>query len=131
MKYSHPLHVDELAVLVPECSIIVGHFGFPYLLETAMVMAKHMNVYADLSGTINSQNNSDAGKLANQYGLDLRRVFNYYPEVRGKILFGTDYTGEKFPLKWFDEYANVVNEVFSENERERVFGGLARKLFGL
>ncbi len=52
LAYSHPLAIDTLAVAVPECPIVIAHFGFPYFLETANVVNKNANVYTDISGTI-------------------------------------------------------------------------------
>jgi len=50
LKYSTPLLVDELAVTFPDLKIIMAHLGHPWQRETAMVIRKHANVWADISG---------------------------------------------------------------------------------
>lgn len=130
LKYSHPIHIDELATQFPDCKIVIAHFGFPYVIETANVVSKNDNVYTEISGTIDEV--GPAGKikaLVEQYADDLKRAFTYYPNVRKKTMFGTDYGGEDIPLNQFEPYIELVKEVFSSEEQENVFSGLAKKVF--
>lgn len=46
-KYSHPLEFEELAMKRPKLKICLAHFGWPWVRETAMLMLKYPNVYAD------------------------------------------------------------------------------------
>ena len=136
LKYSHPLAVDEVAVRNPDTTIIVAHFGFPYLLETAMMVSKNDNMYADLSGTIDGslaadQSDVRAAVLTKQYIEDLRRVYAYFPALRLKTLFGTDYGGEETDLHLVEPYFEVVDVLFEGVEKESVQGGLAARLFKL
>ncbi|MEK7612858.1 MAG: amidohydrolase family protein [Patescibacteria group bacterium] len=132
LKYSDPLHVDELAVAVPGCRIIIAHFGFPHLLQTANIVSKNANVYTDISGTIDdSRVEGSSAALVEQYCADLKRVFAYYPDVRHKVLFGTDYAGENISLHLFDEYVQTVENVFPQSLHARVFGDLAKELYTL
>ncbi len=132
LKYSHPIHVDELAVTYPECKIIIAHFGFPYLLETANVVSKNKNVFTDISATIvQTKNATDAENLLNQYIVDLKRVFAYFFDTRRKVMFGIDYISEFDVLNEVDPYFKVVEEVFALEERERVLSGLAKEIFTL
>jgi predicted TIM-barrel fold metal-dependent hydrolase len=50
LKYSLPLLVDELAVEFPELRVIMAHLAHPWQREAALVIRKHRNVYADISG---------------------------------------------------------------------------------
>jgi len=50
IRYAHPLVVDEIAMRYPELKIIMAHMGHPWTVDTAVVVRKHPNVYADLSG---------------------------------------------------------------------------------
>jgi uncharacterized protein len=130
LKYSHPMHIDELAVRFPECRIIISHFGFPYMLETAEIAYKNKNVFTDISGTIeDSANLKNASDLLEQYIVDLRRVYAYYPDVKMKTMFGTDYCGENEPLNQVIPYIKLVERLFNEEERGNVFCDLAEKLF--
>lgn len=46
-KYSRPAEFEELAALRPGLKICLAHFGWPWVQETAMLMLKYPNVYAD------------------------------------------------------------------------------------
>lgn len=136
LKYSHPLAIDEVAARYPETKIIVAHFGFPYLLETAMMAGKNPNVYVDISGTVDGSREDgddpeEVEAMTSQYIEDLRRVYAYFPELRFKTLFGTDYGGEDTDLRLVDPYFKVVDALFVGAAKESVEGGLAVRLFGI
>lgn len=46
-KYSRPIEFEELAQNRPNLKICLAHFGWPWVQETAMLMLKYPNVYAD------------------------------------------------------------------------------------
>ncbi|MBI5153364.1 MAG: amidohydrolase family protein [Parcubacteria group bacterium] len=125
LKYSHPIHVDSLATHYPQCTIIIAHFGFPYLMETATIVNKNKNVFTEISGTIDTPSQD----IVDTYTKDLKRVFSYYPAIKQKIMFGTDYGGEHTPLNQIDSYIQLVENVFSTEEQDNVFHKLAEKLF--
>ena len=130
LKYSHPIHIDELATMFPQCKIIIAHFGFPYHLETANVVSKNTNVFTEISGTLvklDSQQETDAA--LSQYIKDLQRVFAYFPDVKRKIMFGTDYSGEDTMLNQFSPYVKLTEAVFSKEEQKSVFYELAESIF--
>lgn len=131
LKYAQSIYVDELAVKFPKCKIIISHFGFPYFLETATIVSKNENVYTDISGTIDNESFSEKEMrdMLNQYIQDLTRVFSYYPNIKSKVMFGTDYGGEDTPLKEVQPYIILVKRIFSKKEQDNVFYGLAKKLF--
>lgn len=130
LEYSRSIYIDKLAVNFPKCKIIIAHFGFPYFLETANVVSKNENVYTDISGTLDKQDTKKEEKTAlNQYVLDLKRAFSYFPDVKKKVMFGTDFCGEDTPLHEIDLYIKVVKKVFTKDEQKNVFVDLAEKLF--
>lgn len=130
LKYSHPIHVDELATKFPKCKIVIAHFGFPYHMETANIVSKNENVYTDTSGTLDQPDTHKEGKIMlDQYARDLERVFAYFPNVKAKTMFGTDYCGEKTSLNQVEPYIRLVERIWNKNERSHVFHGLANKLF--
>lgn len=130
LKYSHPIHVDELASRFPECKIIISHFGFPYFLEAANVASKNKNVYTDISGTIDRPSDKQAlQRLLTHYQADLERAFAYFPDVKMKILFATDYCGPDTPLDQVKPYLKIAKKLFTKKEQESLFFGLANKLF--
>jgi predicted TIM-barrel fold metal-dependent hydrolase len=46
-KYCRPLEFEELAVKRPGLRFCLAHFGWPWVQETAMLLLKYPNVYAD------------------------------------------------------------------------------------
>lgn len=46
-KYCVPLAFEPVAATHPKLKICLEQFGWPYVRETAMLMAKYVNVYAD------------------------------------------------------------------------------------
>ncbi len=47
MHYGHPMNFEWVAIHYPELRFCLGHFGFPWVKETACLLIKHKNVYAD------------------------------------------------------------------------------------
>jgi len=130
LKFANPIYVDGLAVKFPECKMIIAHFGFPYHMEAANVVSKNKNVFTDISGTIDASNfKKSAENLLNQYIADLQRVFFYFPDIKNKVMFGTDYIGEDTPLREVISYIKLAKKVFSKDEQGNVFHKLAESLF--
>ncbi|MEK7545866.1 MAG: amidohydrolase family protein [Patescibacteria group bacterium] len=121
LKYSHPLHVDDLAADMPDLKIIIAHVGYPWVIDAAEVCYKNKNVYADCSGFV--------------YGaFDLRsqerfrkvwREFDEITESSGKMLFGSDW-----PISDMRGYVELIAQL-AGSQREPVFSGNAENLFGL
>lgn len=136
VKYSHPLHVDELATKNPETTIVIAHLGFPYLMEAAMIVSKHKNVYADISGTIDRMHGPNAElrrrRIVEAYKNDLRRVLAYYPGLEDKLMFGTDYGGEHSNLNDVESYIEVLDLICDDEEmRAKIGHGNAAHVFSL
>jgi uncharacterized protein len=131
LKYSRPIYIDELAVNYPDCKIILSHFGFPLFMEAANVIDKNDNVFTDISGTVDEAGycQEERKNLLDQYVKDLLRVFAYFPGIKKKVMFGTDYSGEDTPLRRLKPYISLTNQIFSEKEKENVFHKLAQNLF--
>lgn len=53
MDYARPCLIDEVAREFPDMKIIVSQLGYPWTEETIVLLAKHGNVYADISGMTN------------------------------------------------------------------------------
>ena len=50
IRFAHPLLMDEVAMRYPDLKIIMAHMGHPWTVDSAVVVRKHPNVYADVSG---------------------------------------------------------------------------------
>ena len=130
IKYAHPMHIDELARACPETKIVISHFGFPYHLETAMVVSQHPMVFTDISGTIDAcDTQEEISALTHQYITDLKRAFSYFPSVKTKTMFATDYLGDNTVLNQVEPYIKVIKEVFPKTLHDHAFNGLAEELY--
>jgi len=49
LEYAQPYLLDEVARTFPNLKIIVGNMGYPFYDQTLCLLAKHPNVFADLS----------------------------------------------------------------------------------
>ncbi len=50
LKYSNPIHLDDVAADFPDMSIVAAHPAFPWVEEQLSVLTHKPNVYMDLSG---------------------------------------------------------------------------------
>lgn len=49
LEYAQPVLLDEVAREFPDLKIVVAHMGYPWVAETVALLAKHPNVYSDIS----------------------------------------------------------------------------------
>ena len=49
LEYAQPVLLDEIARELPDLRIIIAHMGYPWVHETLVLLAKHANVYAEIS----------------------------------------------------------------------------------
>lgn len=124
LKYSHPLTADELAVRRRDVRFVLAHFGDPWIMETAEVLNKNANVFADLSGLVVG----DAARLA---GVRKKRLLMehfqrglVYLENYEQVLFGSDW-----PLAPVGPYIEFVKELVPEEAYHDVFFRNALRVF--
>ena len=93
LKYSNPLHVDDVAVDFPDMKIILAHPSFPWTEEGLMVAQHKPNVYIDMSGWSPK----------------------YFPEIfvryansilKKKMLFGSDWPAIT-PDRWLADFEKL------------------------
>lgn len=121
LKYAHPLHIDDLAVRLPELKIVIAHLGYPWTIDAAEVLYKNKNVYADCSGFV-------YGKFKKEDAECFKKIFADFLGRAGsakKILFGTDW-----PLPDQAEYARVISKISGRN-KENIMYKNAAELFGI
>ena len=46
-KYAHPMEFEEIALRYPELNLCLTHFGWPWVQETAALLLKYPNLYAN------------------------------------------------------------------------------------
>ena len=80
LKWSDPTRLDEVAMAMPDLKIIIAHFGQPYMEQTAILMRKNENVFADLSARYHRPWQLYNGvMIADEY------------RVTDRLLFGSDF----------------------------------------
>ncbi|MGE5330074.1 MAG: amidohydrolase family protein [Deltaproteobacteria bacterium] len=125
LQYVNPVYIDEAATRYPDTKFIITHFGFPYIMETAMVLNKNNNVYADISGILDV----DTYEVFKE---DIKKAFKYYPGITDQVLFGTDFMGNDTYLNEVDIYIKLIEELFeNEEDRQAVFYKNAQKVFDI
>ena len=120
LKYSHPLNVDEVAVDFPKVSFVIAHFGEPWLMDTAEILYKNPNVYADLSGLMIG----DLSKYKKYYPDRVRKALEFCGY--DKVMYGTDW-----PLAPMDKYIKLIKRIIPKEHQQKVFFDNANKLFQL
>lgn len=88
IKYSHPIHIDDVATDFPDLKIVIAHLGNPWLVDCAELLYKGPNVYADISGLV-----VDDAALNGRYGKMMKKKIEelmIYSSPR-KLLYGTDW----------------------------------------
>jgi predicted TIM-barrel fold metal-dependent hydrolase len=88
LKYSNPIHLDDVAVDFPDMKIIIAHPSWPWQDEALSVCLHKPNVYIDLSGWSPKYFPPQLVQYANT-------------QLKTKMLFGSD-----FPLIHPDRWIN-------------------------
>jgi len=124
IKYTHPIHIDDVASDFPDLKMIIAHIGNPWLIDCAEVLYKNKNVYADISGLVikDSDLNSPYGVLMKKRIQELY----IYSDPR-KLLYGTDW-----PLASMKTYIQFTKNLgLSKMDLDYVFYKNAMRLFKL
>lgn len=124
--HSHPLNLDRLSNLRRELKIVACHFGNPWILDTAELIYKHENIYADISGMI-ADANSEYSEAYLSFLADRISEAIYYVGNADKVLFGTDY-----PVSKYQNVLKLVENLkISEKDKRKILNENAKKLFSL
>ncbi len=80
LEYAKPVLLDAVAREFPDLAIVIAHMGFPWVSETITLLAKHPNVYTEISWLLHQPWQAYQALLsAHQYG------------VMNKLLFGSGF----------------------------------------
>jgi uncharacterized protein len=114
LKYSNPMHLDDVAVDFPDMKIILAHPSFPWQEEALAVATHKPNVYIDLSGWSPKYFPAILVQYANTI-------------LKKKMLFGSDWPAI-LPDRWLNDFEelNIKPEV-----RPLILKENARELLGL
>jgi predicted TIM-barrel fold metal-dependent hydrolase len=93
LKYSNPIHLDDVAADFPDMKVIIAHPSWPWQEEALSVCLHKPNVYIDLSGWSPKYFPPDLVRFANT-------------QLKRKMLFGSD-----FPLispeRWIKDFRDA------------------------
>ncbi len=122
VKYSHPIHIDDIAVDHPDVNFVICHLGNPWLRDTAELLYKNDNVYADVSGLTLT----DFEERFEEFLLDeVKRMIRYMGSPQ-KLLFGTDW-----PIAEMGPYCKFMEKLVEDEVRDLVMWKNAVDLFKL
>ena len=114
LKYSNPMHLDDVAADFPNMKIVIAHPSWPWQDEALSVCLHKPNVYIDLSGWSPKYFSPQLVQYANTM-------------LKHKMLFGTD-----FPLitpdRWMDDFKQAG---FRPEVHQLIFKDNAVRLLGL
>jgi uncharacterized protein len=123
LAHAHPLTLDELANEREGLKIVVCHLGNPWVVDTAELLYKHTNVYADVSGLV-----VGGGGYTKEYMAMLAQKISeaaYYAGGAEKMLFGTDY-----PVETHEDGLSLVSMLkLTQADKEKILWRNASRLF--
>lgn len=121
VKYSHPLHIDELAVDYPDLKIVICHVGNPWIKDCMEVVYKNKNVYADISGLV-------LGDFEDKFERYMKKEIEEMITYAGDpnyLLYGTDW-----PISNMKSYLKFMNQLeLADDKKELILWKNAAKLF--
>lgn len=127
LRESHPLAVDDVAVDHPGTKFVIARAGGPWFADTAAVVAKNVNVWADLSALIptNRWNAADdeTAQLLDDVRSDLTKAFRYAGRPN-RFLFASGWPRVDLPA-----YRDLVGGWFPDHIHDLLFDENARLLF--
>ncbi|HEX9657505.1 MAG TPA: amidohydrolase family protein [Bacteroidota bacterium] len=123
VKFSHPLHIDEVAVDHPNVNFVICHVGNPWIRDCMEVVYKNKNVYTDISGLVLG-NFSDRFESYMRKQLQEMLLYGVQPD---KVLFGTDW-----PISSMESYLDFMQELkIPEKDSKKIMYENSAKLFKL
>lgn len=101
VRQAHPLLVDDVAVDWPDVNFVICHLGNPWFQDTAEVLYKNDNVYADISGLTLGDFHYEFERYIVQRVKDM---ITYMGDPGRQLMYGTDWplAGMRTYRKFFD-----------------------------
>ncbi len=125
LTHAHPLTLDEVANEREGLKMVVCHLGNPWVLDTAELLYKHPNVFADISGLV-----VGGGGYGKEYMLMLARRISeavYYAGGADKVVFGTDY-----PVETHANGLSLVSMLkVTQADKEKILWRNASRLYSI
>jgi predicted TIM-barrel fold metal-dependent hydrolase len=126
LKYSHPLTVDDAASRFPRVQFVLCHFGNPWLVDAAAVLAKNDNVAADLSGLLEGQPDLEEVFRDSAGYIAQLQTWLHYAGAYDRVLYGTDW-----PIIHIKTYLEFIRRIVPEQYHSAVFFENANRIYRL
>ena len=122
VRQAHPLLVDDIAVDYPGVRFVICHLGNPWFQDTAEVLYKNDNVYADISGlTLGDFDYAFERYLVTR----VKDLIAYMGDPSRQLMYGSDW-----PLVEMGPYVKFLEGLdFPEDAREHIAWQTAADLF--
>lgn len=123
MKYAQPLNFEPVAIKYPELKMCLAHMGWPWIYETAALILKYPNLYADTSMLYMDSPEQFLGDvLTRQFG----RLW-VDNDLSDKIMFGSN--NPRFRTARIKRGLESLD--LRDATKEKILGGNAEKFLGL
>lgn len=122
VRQAHPLLVDDVAVDYPDVKFVICHLGNPWFQDTAEVLYKNDNVYADISGLTLG----DFGYEFERYMVKrVKEMIMYMGDPGRQLMYGSDW-----PLVRMGPYIKFLHSLELPDEAiDNIAWRTAAKLF--
>jgi len=122
VRQAHPLLVDDVAVDYPDVRFVICHLGNPWFQDTAEVLYKNDNVFADISGlTLGDFDYAFERYLVSR----VKDLIAYMGDPGSQLMYGSDW-----PLVEMGPYVRFLEGLdLSEETRDHVAWKTAAELF--
>lgn len=121
IRFSHPIHIDDVAVDNPEMKIVICHVGNPWIKDCMEVVYKNKNVYTDFSGLV-------LGDFTEKFEIYMKSQLEEMILYAGEpeyLLYGTDW-----PISTMKSYLNFMKQLdLPEEKKELILWKNTAKLF--
>jgi hypothetical protein len=128
-KFSHPIHLDEVATDFPSLRIIAGHAGHGWWADAVAICRSKFNIFLELSGW------SLLAAHPRRVYEPLRQLLDVLP---GRVMFGSDYIGVPGSLERsvglfrdLPRAAEPYGIEFNQSEIQDLLSGTAQRVFRL
>lgn len=121
VKYSPPLHIDDVAVDFPDLKIVICHVGNPWIKDCMEMVYKNNNVYADISGLVLGDFSE---KFERYLKNEIEEMITYAGNPR-YLLYGTDW-----PISSMHSYLKFMAQLdIPDDRKELIMWKNAAELF--
>jgi predicted TIM-barrel fold metal-dependent hydrolase len=122
VRQAHPLLVDDVAVDYPDVKFVICHLGNPWFQDTAEVLYKNDNVYADMSGLTLGDFDYEFERYM---AMRVKDMITYMGEPGKQLMYGSDW-----PLVGMGPYIKFMDNLeFKESALENIRWRTAARLF--